>query len=78
MVWRLVGNRLNPAKDIIIDSHCWVGLNCIILKGSYIHSKCIVGAGSVCNKNYFETNCIIAGNPAKVAKKDINWDRKFL
>lgn len=74
----LEGNRLNPAKDIIIGHHCWIGLQCIILKGTQVPEHCVVAAGSVCSKVYFEKNCVIAGNPAKTVKHNIDWDRKFV
>lgn len=74
----LEGNRLNPAKDIVIGPHCWIGLQCIILKGTTIPSHCVVAAGSVCSKVYQEQNCLIAGNPAKIVKYGIDWDRKFI
>lgn len=74
----LEGNRLNPAKDVVIGPHCWIGLQCIILKGTAIPGHCVVAAGSVCSKVYQEQNCVIAGNPAKVVKRDVDWDRKFI
>ncbi len=74
----LHGNRLNPAKDIVIGKHCWLGLSCILLKGTEIAPHTVVAAGSVCSKNYSESNCIVAGNPAKVVKKEVDWDRKFI
>lgn len=54
-------------KPIIIGDNVWIGLNSIILKGSVIGNNCIVSAGSVV-KGEFPSNCIIAGNPAKVVK----------
>lgn len=74
----LEGNRLNPAKDIVIGPHCWIGLQCIILKGTHVPGHCVVAAGSVCSKAYSEKNCVIAGNPAKIVKRNIDWDRKFV
>lgn len=74
----LEGNRLNHAKDVVIGPHCWIGLQCIILKGTHIPGHCVVAAGSVCSKTYPESNCVIAGNPAKVVKHNVDWDRKFV
>lgn len=34
----------------------------------------IVGAETVV-KGKFPNNCVIAGNPAKIVKKDVTWDR---
>ena len=74
----LNGHRLNPAKDIVIGKHCWIGLQSISLKGSLVADACVIAAGSICSKKYEESNCVIAGNPAKIVKHNINWDRKFI
>ena len=73
----LQGNRLNRAMDIIIDSHCWICLGAIILKGTHISSNTIVGAGAVVGKTIDKCNCIVAGNPAKIVKENINWESKL-
>ncbi len=54
-------------QPVIIGDDCFVGANCIILKGTTIGEKCIIGAGSVVHGT-FPNNAIIAGNPAKVIK----------
>lgn len=74
----LKGNRLNPARDIIIGDHCWIGFGVIILKGTHIQNNTVVGAGSLCTKKYSESYCVLAGNPARVVKQQIDWNRKFL
>lgn len=72
------GGRINPVKDIILENHVWVGLHTIILKGTHIASDNVIGAGSIVASSFDESNTIIAGNPAKVIKKGINWDIKNL
>lgn len=67
---------LNPPKDIKIGNHVWIGRGCFIMKGAIIPDNCIVGANSLINKEFTEENCIIAGSPAKIVKRGINWDRK--
>ncbi len=67
---------LNYPKDIYIGNHVWVIANTTILKGSNIPSNCIVSTYSLVNKPFEEENCIIAGIPAKVVKRGINWDRR--
>lgn len=51
-------------KPIIIGNNCWIGANSVILPGIELGEHVIVGAGSVVTKS-FESNCVIAGNPAK-------------
>lgn len=71
--------RTNYAKDIFIGNHVWIGLHSIILKGVNIPEGCIVAAGSlVVNKKLEETNSLIAGNPAMIIKRDIDWNIKRL
>ncbi len=67
--------HLNPPKDIVVGNHVWVGRGCFIMKGAKIPNNCIVGANSLVNKEFFEENCLIAGTPAKIIKKGVNWSR---
>lgn len=59
-------------KPIMIGDHVWIGYRCHILSGTDIGDGSIVGAGSLVNKK-FPNNVIVAGNPAKVIKKNIAW-----
>ena len=38
------GKRINYAEDITIGEHCWIGLGCIILKGTTIAPHTVVAA----------------------------------
>lgn len=67
------GKRLNPSENIYIGNHVWVGTKVICLKGVHIADNCIVGAGSILTKKFNEENVIVAGNPAKIVKHNINW-----
>lgn len=69
---------LNPLKDVVIGDHVWIGARAMILKGSHIPSNSMVGACSLVNKEFSEENTVIGGIPAKVIKKDVNWDRKHV
>ncbi len=55
-------------KPVKIGKNVFVGCNSILLKGTEIGDNCIIGAGSVVH-GIFEDNCVIAGNPARVIKK---------
>lgn len=69
------GSRTNLDKDVIIGKNVWVGLGAKLLKGAYISDNSVVGACSLVIKKFYEENVVIAGNPAKVIKKDIIWER---
>jgi len=67
---------LNKGENIIIGNHVWSGLNSIFLKGARVADNSIIGANSLVNKKFHEENVIIAGSPAKIVKRGVNWDRK--
>lgn len=66
----------NEPQDVIIGDDVWVATNCTILKGAVIPSNTVVGASSVVTKKFTEEGTILAGNPAKVIRKNISWKRK--
>lgn len=67
------GNVENMSDDIFIGNHVWIGLQCILLKGTKVVDDCVVGARSLLTKEYKEKNTIIAGQPAIIIKKNIYW-----
>ncbi len=67
---------LNKGEDVIIGNHVWIGLNCTFLKGAEVSDDTIIGANSLVNKKFDEKNVVIAGSPAKIIKRDVNWDRR--
>lgn len=64
---------INPDKEVIIGSNVWVGARSFILKGCSIPDGCIIGANTTITKSFTEKKAIIAGNPARVLKQNINW-----
>lgn len=66
-----------PYFGVHIGNHVWICRNVTITKDVIIPNNCIIGISSLVNKaNSFEENCIIAGIPARVIKKNITWDKK--
>lgn len=72
----LDGKITNIGKSIKIGNHVWIGQGATILKNTTIASNCIVGTRSVVGGKYTKSNCVIAGNPAKIVKENVNWDRR--
>ena len=69
------GNLLNIGKNITVGNHVWICKDVRIMKNTNIPDGCIVAQGSIVTKKFEKGNCVIAGNPAKVAKENIYWDR---
>lgn len=61
----------NKTKNLIVSDFVWLGKDTRVLKNSYIAKNCIVGMGSIVSGIFKKENCIIAGNPAKVVKRNI-------
>lgn len=66
------GEKQSKTKPVVIGDRCWIGCNTTILKGVVLGDCCIVGAGSVVTKS-FPSNSLIAGNPAKLIRSNIDW-----
>lgn len=70
------GKRINPAKDTIIGNHVWLTAHVRIMKGSIIPDNCIIGNSSVVSSCLEESNSLYAGNPIKLLRNNISWERQ--
>ncbi|MCB9188183.1 MAG: acyltransferase [Flavobacteriales bacterium] len=61
------------SAPISIGDHVWIGSNVKIYKGVKIPSNCVVASDSVVKGVFEEENCLIAGNPAKIVRRNISW-----
>ena len=66
------GLQKEMTKPIYIGNHCWIGKNALILKGVTIGDGAIVAAGAVVVRDV-PPSCLVAGNPAKVIKENVEW-----
>lgn len=73
-VKNLEGNVLNYSNSIEIGEHVWIGRDVKIGKNTKISKDSIIGWGSIVTKKFDEANVVIAGNPAQIVKRNINWD----
>ena len=69
----LEGRRINPSEDITVGDHVWFGTKVTCLKGAKIPAHSIVGACALVTGKFDEPNCVLAGVPAKVVKKGMDW-----
>ena len=63
------------SSPIVIEQDVWIGYEVSILKGVHIGQGAIVGAKS-CVTNDVPPYSIVAGNPAKIIKRNVTW-RKY-
>ena len=66
----------NPPESVVLGNHLWMTQHITVLKGTHLSDGCIVANLAVLSKDYSEPNCLIAGIPAKVVKRNISWDKR--
>ncbi len=64
----------DKSTDIIIEEDCWVGTSAILLAGTHLGRGCIVGAGSIVNKDV-PPYALVVGSPAKIVGVKFSIDR---
>lgn len=67
--------RLNPAADIVVGNHVWIGNNAQVLKGTSIGAASVIAARSVVTGS-IPAGVIAAGTPARVIRENIDWDHR--
>jgi len=75
--WHDIYNRITIGRTepVRIENNVWVGDSAIICKGVTLGENSIIGAGAVV-VNSVPSNCISAGNPARVVKR-LDIDERF-
>jgi acetyltransferase-like isoleucine patch superfamily enzyme len=68
-------NNLPLRREVYIGDRCSICTGSIILGGVHIGNEVIVGAGSVVVKDV-PSNCIVAGNPAKIVRTGIKLNER--
>ena len=66
---------LNIGQSITIGDKVWICKDVKFMKNANIPNGCVVAQGSIVTKRFEKENCVIAGNPAKITKENIQWDR---
>lgn len=55
----------DKSKNIIVEEDCWIGTGVILLPGAHLGRGCIVGAGSIVNKD-IPPYAVVVGAPTKI------------
>ena len=71
------GERVNVSRSITIGNHVWLARAAIVLGGVAIGDGTVIGYGSIVTKRV-PNNCVAAGVPARVVRRDIAWERPHL
>lgn len=66
------------AHPLTIGNHCWIGYGVSMTKNASIPNNTIIGIGSVVSKTFTEEFTAIAGNPARVIKRNVVWGRESI
>ena len=61
-------------KDTYIGKQCFIVANAIIMCGIKIGDNVVVGSGAIVTKDV-PSNCIVAGNPARIIKEGIQTEK---
>jgi hypothetical protein len=67
------GRRGQNEDFISIGKHTWIGSHVKILRGVRIADNSVVAANSVVTGIFDEPSVLIAGIPAKIIRRNVNW-----
>jgi acetyltransferase-like isoleucine patch superfamily enzyme len=67
--------RINPASDVVIGDHVWIGLGVQVLKGVHVGPNSILAARSLVISDV-PAATIVGGVPAKVIRSGVTWLRE--
>lgn len=71
-----IGNVTSAPEEISIGNNVWITSETHFLSGSAIGDGCVVGYKTFVIKDFsYAKHCLIAGNPSKVLRENINWKK---
>lgn len=65
--------RKPRAPGITVGRQVWIGARATLLSGATVADGCVVAAGAVVVGRFEEPRTLIAGNPARVVRRDVTW-----
>lgn len=71
---RGTGTLVNrPQRPLVIGDHSWIGTRAVLLKGTQLPHDTIVGFNATVSGVFLEANVALAGCPAKVVRRNVDW-----
>lgn len=67
--------NISKSRKVNVGNHVWVGMGGVLLYGACIGDGSIIGANSLV-KGFVPNNCVAAGSPARIIRKNIAWCRE--
>lgn len=68
----IINDTYKNYAPVSIDDHCWLCTGCTIMPGVTVGEGSVVAANAVVTKDV-PPHSLVAGNPAKVIKSNIEW-----
>ena len=65
--------KIEREKGIFVGNKVWIGSGAKIYQGTRIPRGCIIASDSIVRGVFTEENTIIAGNLARIIKRNITW-----
>jgi len=65
---RQMGLVPNVLKPVVLEDHCFIGVNAVVLPGVRVGKAAVITSGAVVVSDV-PAYTIVAGNPAKVVKR---------
>ncbi len=69
------GEYLDISEGVFIGDHVWVGERVYITKRVSIANESIAAACAVVTKRFEEEHVVLAGNPARIVRRNAQWIR---
>ena len=74
---KISGEYLDISEGVFIGRHVWVGERVYITKRVSIADESVAAACAVVTKRFTDQHVVIAGNPARIVRRNIQWIRNY-
>lgn len=73
----VTGENITHRDGITLGDHVWVGMGATFVDGCTVGDGSVIGASSVVTKD-IPSHVTCAGNPARVLRENVRWDRNTM